>query len=424
MVMSTNGACPADVHFDPLGPNYIADPYRIFSKLREESPVFYAPEFDTWVVVRARDIEAIFLDPVAYSSSNTQDRAFRLSEQAQRVLKEGNFPVPPTMVNADSPTHERIRKVNMRALSPRRIATMRPLVQTAAEQLVGAMLEKDHFDLVADLSFPLPALMIFTLLGFPPEDTELLKSWSRNRISFTWGTPSPDEQAEIAAHVVKYWKYCQQFVARRRNDLRDDYTSELWRVHLEDPDTVSPAEISSIVYGLSFAGHETTTNLTTNVVRRVLEDRKIWSALCADQSLIKNAVEECLRYDNSLISWRRRTTREVEIGGVRIPANSKLLLLVGAANRDPERFTEPETFDIQRSDSARHFSFGKGIHFCMGAPLARMEATIVLELLTQLAPDLELVPDQSLTFPVNVSFRGPTELWLLRGPAYEVAKAI
>jgi cytochrome P450 len=294
---------------------------------------------------------------------------------------------------------------------------MRPLVQTAAARLVETMLAKKRFDLVADLSFPLPAYMIFSLLGFPPEDTELLKSWSRNRVVFTWGCPSAEEQAEVASHMVKYWQYCQQFVARRRQDLRDDYASELWRVHREDPDTLSPEEITSIVYGLSFAGHETTTNLTTNAVRRVLEDREIWSALCADPSLIKNAVEECLRYDTSLISWRRRTTREVEIGGVRVPANAKLLLLIGAANRDPRRFDEPGRFDIHRADSVRHLSFGKGIHHCMGAPLARLEVTIVLELLTQLAPDVELVPEQSFAYPRNVSFRGPIELWLQRGPA-------
>ena len=338
-----------------------------------------------------------------------------MSERAQSILREGNFQVLKTMVNADSPTHERIRKVNLRALSPRRIATMRPLVQAAAEQLVETMLANERFDLVTDLSFPLPAFMIFTLLGFPPEDTELLKSWSRNRVTFTWGCPSAEEQAEGATKIVKYWNYCQQFAVLRRDDPRDDYTSDLWQVHRESPEAISPEEIASIIYGLSFAGHETTTNLTTNLVRRVLEDRSQWDVLCAEPSLIKNAVEECLRYDTSLISWRRRTTREVEIGGIRIPADTKLLLLLGAANRDPERFNEPERFDIHRPDSVRHLSFGKGVHFCMGAPLARMEAAIALELLTRRAPDLELVPDQSLTFVPNASFRGPTELWLQRG---------
>jgi cytochrome P450 len=416
MVVPTDESCPA-VEFDPLGPEYVGDPYPMFARLLRDRPVFFAPQIDSWVVARARDIEAIFLDPAAYSSSNAQEPMFPLSEAAQRVLTEGEFRVLKTMVNADPPVHERIRKINARALSPRRIAAMRPLVQTAAARLVESMLAKTRFDLVADLSFPLPAYMIFRLLGFPAEDTELLKSWSRNRVIFTWGCPSAEEQAEVAFHMVKYWQYCQQYVARRRHDLRDDYTSALWRIHLEDPDDLSPEEVSSIVYGLSFAGHETTTNLTTNTVRRVLEDREIWTALCADPSLIKNAVEECLRYDSSLISWRRRTTREVEIGGVRVPAHAKLLLLMGAANRDPQRFDEPERYDIHRADSARHLSFGKGIHHCMGAPLARMEVTIVLELLTQLAPDVELVPDQPLTYPRNVSFRGPIELWLQRGPA-------
>ena len=413
--MATERTCPAAASFDPLSPAYVADPYRIFAELRRDCPVFYAPDLDSWVIVSARDIEAILLDPETYSSSNTQERVLPLSEATQSILKEGDFQVPKTMVNADSPTHERIRKVNLRALSPRRIAAMQPLVEEAAEQLVWTMLKKERFDLVADLSFPLPAFMIFRLLGFPPEDTELLKSWSRNRVTFTWGCPSPEEQAQGATKMVKYWHYCKRFVALRRDEPQDDYTSALWQVHFEDPEAISPEEIASIVYGLSFAGHETTTNLTTNVVRRVLEDRRQWRAICADPELVKGAVEECLRYDTSLISWRRRTTREVELGGICIPADSKLLLLLGAANRDPERFSDPERFDMRRSDSVRHLSFGKGVHFCMGAPLARMEASIALRLLTRLAPDLELVPDQKLTFVPNASFRGPTELWLQRG---------
>jgi cytochrome P450 len=177
---------------------------------------------------------------------------------------------------------------------------------------------------------------------------------------------------------------------------------------------MSALEITSVIYGLSFAGHETTTNLTSNAVRRLLENREQWKALCADPSLIPNAVEEVLRYDTSVISWRRITTKPVQIGGVDIPAGAKLLLLLGGTGRDAERFADPARFDVHREDAGRHLAFGKGTHFCLGAPLARMEARIVLELLTAAAPDLELMPDQRFDFPPNVSFRGPQQLWLRR----------
>jgi len=172
-----------------------------------------------------------------------------------------------------------------------------------------------------------------------------------------------------------------------------------------------------LIYGLSFAGHETTTNLTTNAVRRLLEHPDQWREICADPTLIPGAVEEVLRFDTSVIAWRRITTRAVSIGGVEVPAHAKLMLMLAAADHDPARFPDPDAFDIHRPDAARHLAFGKGIHFCLGAPLARMELRIVLELLTEHAPDLAMAADQDLTFPPNIAFRGPRRLLLERATA-------
>jgi cytochrome P450 len=166
-------------------------------------------------------------------------------------------------------------------------------------------------------------------------------------------------------------------------------------------------EVAGIVYGLSIAGHETTSNLTTNAVRQLLTHRAQWRALCVDPALIPNAVEEALRFDTSVLTWRRVTTRPVRIGEVDIPAGAKLLLALGAANRDPSRFHDPDVFDVISKNAARHISFGYGIHFCLGASLARMELRIVLELLTRLAPDLDLLENQELSFKPNIAFRGP-----------------
>ena len=212
--------------------------------------------------------------------------------------------------------------------------------------------------------------------------------------------------------MVRYWRYCEDFVARRARDPRDDFTSDLIRVHLADPDALSREEITNIAYGLSFAGHETTTNLTGNALLRLLGDRAAWDELCADPQAIPGAIEEVLRYDTSVITWRRVTTRPTVIGQVEIPAGAKVLLLLGSAGRDPGRFGEPETFDIHRRDARAHLAFGKGIHYCFGAPLARMEARIVLELLTSRAPRLRLSAGPDPAFPANVSFRGPRQLWV------------
>jgi len=179
---------------------------------------------------------------------------FPLAEEARTTLREGGFRAGATMSNCDPPKHTRIRRHNLRAFSARRTAALEPRVRAAAEELVTAMLDKPRFDVVEELTYPLPAYMIFTLIGFPPEDTELLKSYCGNRMAFSWGRPTVAEQTAIAADMARYWRYCERFVADRIADPRDDFTSDHVRV--------------GVIYGLSFAGHETTTNLTTNTTRR------------------------------------------------------------------------------------------------------------------------------------------------------------
>jgi hypothetical protein len=411
-VASPTGACP--VHgFDPFAPSFLADPYPTLNAMRDEGPVFYSPVLDMWVVTRFADVDAIFRDPETFSAAIAQDPLYPLADETRAVLAQG-FRASATMSNCDPPKHTRIRRYNLRSFSARRIAVLEPQVRAKADELIESLLRDEEFDLVEGLTFPLPAYMIFTLIGFPAEDLELLKSWCGKRTLFSWGRPSVEDQVRIAGNMVRYWQYCERFVDARLAEPVDDFTSDLARVHRESPEQLSRDEIVGVVYGLSFAGHETTTNLTTNAVRQLLEHRDQWEAIRADPLLIPNAVEEVLRYDTSVIAWRRITTRTVEIGGVEVPEGSRLLLSLASANRDPQRFGEPERFDVRRSGAREHLALGKGIHFCLGAPLARLEARIVLELLTSAAPELSLVPGQRPTFAPNVSFRGPERLFLRR----------
>jgi len=165
-----------------------------------------------------------------------------------------------------------------------------------------------------------------------------------------------------------------------------------------------------IVYELLFAGHETTTGMITNAMRQLLTQRPAWEEICGDPTLIPNAVEEARRFDSSVIVWRRKTTEAVEIGGVPVPAHANLLLLLGSANRDPAVFEDPERFDIHRRNANEHLSFGHGAHHCLGAPLARLEARVVVEELSARLPSLRLVPGQTLRFQPNTTFRGPLAL--------------
>ena len=362
-----------------------------------------------WVVTRCADVERIFGDPRLFSAGVAQDPIRPLVPEARAILADG-FRVARTMSNCDPPVHGRIRAHNMSAFSAHRMKRMEPTIRTRTRSLVDAMAPKGRADLVADIAFPLPAVTIFTLIGFPDGDTEMLKRWCAKRMLFSWGCPSPDVQIEIARNMVAYYGYCERFVAVRAAEPGDDFTSDLLRIHLADPEAITLAEITSVIYGLSFAGHETTSNLIGNTVRRLLEHRGQWDALCRDAALIPNAVEEVLRFDTSVVAWRRVTTAPATIAGVDVPAGAKLMLVLAAANRDPERFPDPDVFDVTRRNARTHVAFGHGIHYCLGAALARLQVRIVLEELTRTMPTLRLVPDQMLTFSPNISFRGPEQL--------------
>jgi cytochrome P450 len=199
-------------------------------------------------------------------------------------------------------------------------------------------------------------------------------------------------------------------VADRAREPRDDFTSDILLARDGDAPALTPPEVTTIVYGLLMAGHETTTSLLGNAFRQLLTERHAWEEICQHPTLIPNAIEEVLRLDTSVITWRRKTTQAVDIGGVAVPANANVLLLLGAANRDPAVFDNPDRFDIHRGNAKDHLSFGHGPHFCLGAPLGRMEARVVLEELSARLPQLRLVPGQTLRFQPNTSFRGPLSL--------------
>ena len=248
-------------------------------------------------------------------------------------------------------------------------------------------------------------------MGVPEPDWPQLKQWCGSRASLGWGRPAPSEQVDHATNMAAYRGYLRQLVTAKADDRADDFASALLEIHDEDPDALTHEEIASILFSLSFAGHETTNYLIGNLVRRMLEDRSRWEAVKRDRSLIAGAVDETLRYDTSVPVWRRMTKRDVTIGGVEIPEGAKLFLWLSASGHDASVFPEPERFDLTRENAHRCLAFGKGIHYCVGASLGKLEARLALEGLVTRWPELRLEP-QEIPFHPNISFRGPLELWV------------
>lgn len=399
--------------FDPLSPEFLADPFAVMRSLPlAERPVFYAPAIDYYVVTRYRDIEAIFADPKSYSAAAAQLPLAELDSEARQILLDGGHRPQPSMVSLDPPAHTRLRRPTARAFSARRTAEMQPRIQAILEQILEHIDPTVPFDLVASLTFPLPATVVFTFMGIPEEDYAQLKVWCGYRAKLAWGRPAPEEQIEHARHMTAYRRYLRELVAAKAHDRADDFTCALLAIHDEQPEQLTHEEIASILFSLSFAGHETTNYLIGNLLRRLLEDRARWEAVVSEPELIPSAIEETLRYDPSVPVWRRITKRPVMIGGTELPEGAKLFLWLAAAGRDPDVFRNPDVFDLRRENAKHHLAFGKGIHFCIGSALGKLEARLALEALTNRFPTLRLVTPQTLTFDPNISFRGPQELWV------------
>jgi cytochrome P450 len=324
---------------------------------------------------------------------------------AQEVLSTG-FKRVPTLNNADPPRHGPMRKSVLAVMTPRRLRALEPTLREYAEHLVKGFRDTPVIDFVPAYSFPFPGYAGFSLLGFPDSDTETLKEWSRTRVLLTYGRLSEEEQVATARDVVAMWRYVEDFVARRAAEPVDDLTSDLVRLSRDKPEQLNEFDIVNIVYSIALAGHETTTNTIGGGMYALLRNRSQWQRLIDDPSLIPNAVEEILRFDGPVINHRRVAKVDTEIGGVEIPAGSRIMMCFASADRDPAHFgDDADDLRVDRSEAEMHLAFGKGAHLCLGAPLGRLETQITLELLTTMTPDMELVPDQVIEYSPNLLFR-------------------
>ncbi|TJY67297.1 cytochrome P450 [Arthrobacter sp. CAU 1506] len=389
-------------------PFQMKDPFPAYAELRNEQPIMFDERVGYYVVSRYDDIKAVFDDWETFSSENAQAPVRKRGPQATKIMEEGGFTAYSGLSARRPPEHTRIRAVAQKAFTPRRYKALEPFIrQNVVDQLEAMLARPEHRgELVKDLAYTVPTVTILTLIGADVSQVDTFKRWSDSRAAMTWGDLSDEEQIPHAHNLVEYWQECQRLVRVAHEEGGDNLTADLVRAQ-RDGAEISDHEIASILYSLLFAGHETTTTLIANSLRVLLARPEQWQQLVEEPKKIPAAIDEVLRFSGSIVGWRRKALKDTEVGGVKIPEGSELLLLMGSANRDAARFEDGEEFDISRGNAREHLSFGFGIHYCLGNMLAKLQAKIALEEVARLAPNLTLESPEGIEFRENISFRVP-----------------
>lgn len=398
--------------FNHMEPPHLEDPYPLYARTRREAPVFFHPLFQSWIVTRYADVIGILRDPKRFSSIFLFRTPVNPTPEVLAVLAQIP-PEVPLLVTEDPPGHTRTRALVSKAFSPKRVATMESRIRAIANELIDQFIDAGQADLVRQYTAPLPLQVLLEFVGLPVADADFIKQWSRDHMLLSVPGIDPEQQLKFAQTEVAFCRYVEEIIAERQRNPRDDVLSELINARIEGERPFDTIELITLVQHVLFAGHETTTNLLSNTFYHLLRLDELWRAVGADPALAANAVEEGLRYDSSVQGMFRTTTEELELDGVAIPAGARVLMFFGAANRDETTFLGPECFDLHRPNANKHLSMGYGIHYCIGAPLARLEAQIAIELLGQRVPDLRLAPDQIATYLPSILNRGLQHLYVI-----------
>jgi cytochrome P450 len=405
---------------DLLSPDAVRDPHAVYRRLREVAPVVWLPEHRAWFVGTYAEVHAGFRDP-HLSSDRLTPLERRLPVDKLAILGETFELLRGWMVFHDPPHHERLKAPVRRAFTPKAVEGLRPFVERITADCVASMRARladgEPVDIVADLAFPLPAIVIAELLGVPASDRDEFKTWSNQLATIVFGASSNPQQAERAAEgSARFAEYFRGLIAHYEARPTDNLISALIAAaDLADP-PLSPTELVGACTLLLFGGHETTTNLIGNAALALLDHPDDLRWLADHPESIGIAVEELHRFDGSSKLMVRIAADDHERGGEHISAGSTVFLGIAAANRDPAAFEQPDRLWLQRPDAAKHLGFGYGLHFCLGAPLARLESQVALAALAPLLVGVEAAYDGAVPWGATILGRGVSALPVVARP--------
>ena len=365
------------VGYDPFSAEAWADPHPAYRWLRDESPVHHIPERDLWVLSRFDDVQGAVSNPAVFSSQQ--------GVSLDGILSKPGHGIPPNLLTLDPPRHDELRHLVSRAFTPRTVADLEPRVREVARELLSELVVDGELE-VMDLAAGLPTIVIAELLGIPAGDKEMFRTWVESVVTLDASELKRTQGGGV--QILELFSYLQAVIDERVADRRDDLISALLDAEV-DGERLAPDEVLGFTLVLLAAGFETTKNLVGNALWLLDEHRDVRRRLVADPTLLPSAIEEVLRFESPVVGLARTTTRDVIVRDVLIPQGARVQMNYAAANRDDRAFVDADIFDIGRADQ-RHLAFGHGIHFCLGAALARLEARVALEEVLQQLPGYEV----------------------------------
>ncbi|MDX3313594.1 cytochrome P450 [Streptomyces sp. NPDC054884] len=385
-------AAADDLSFTPWDPAFLADPYPAYAELRERGRVIFYEPTGQWLVPGHADVSALLRERRlgrTYQHRFTHEDFGRTAPPAEQepfhTLNDHG------MLDLEPPDHTRIRRLVSKAFTPRTVERLKPYVHRLAGELVEGLARAGGGDLLSDVAEPLPVAVIAEMLGIPEADRGPLRPWSADICGMYELNPSKDTAARAVRASVEFTAYLRELIAERRKEPGDDLISGLIAAH-DEGDRLTEQEMISTAVLLLNAGHEATVNATVNGWWALFRNPEQLGALRADHSLVPSAVEELMRYDTPLQLFERWVLDDIEIDGVTVPRGAEIAMLFGSANHDPAVFAEPERLDLTRADNP-HISFSAGIHYCIGAPLARIELAASMTALLERTPTLALAAE-------------------------------